>query len=57
MQHMYQMIFKVGDSDHKHLRCPDFWDEKFEVTHLEITLDKIDLDCAENVKSKPTGND
>ena len=57
MQHMYQNILKESDDYHKFLRCPDLWDNNFEVLSLEIALDKVDLECAETVKSKPTGND
>ena len=57
MQRMYQNILKEGNGDHKYLRCPDIWDNNFEVLRPSITSDKIDLDCAENVKSKPTVND
>ena len=54
---MYQNISKEGNGDQKYLRCPDLQDNKFEVLFSAIALDKITLDCAENVKAKPAGND
>ena len=53
---MYQNIFKEGIGGHKYLRCTYLRYTIFEVLHLEIELDKIDLDCAENIRSKPVRN-
>ena len=36
--------------------CPNLLDKNFEVLRSEISLDKVDLSCAETVKAKPTGN-
>ena len=57
MQHMYQDILKKGNGAHKYLRCPDLWDNNFEVLRSEIALDKVDLGCTETGNSKPTRND
>ena len=53
---MYQNICKEGNGDHKFLRCTNIWDNNFEVLRSEISLDKFNLEYAENVKAKPTGN-
>ena len=37
--------------------CPDLRDRTFEVMPSEIALDKINLACVENVKTKPNGSD
>ena len=57
MQYVYQKLLKKGNSDHKLLRCPDLRYNNFEVICSVITLNKINLECAETVKAKPTGND
>ena len=54
---MYQKFFTEDNNNHKFLRCPDLRDNNFEFLSLAITLDKINLECAENVKAKPTGKD
>ena len=51
MKLMYQNILKEGNGDHKYLRCIDLCYENFEVLCSAITLDKVDLVCAETVKS------
>ena len=56
-QYLYQKLLEEGNGDQKYLRCPYLWDKKFEVMNSEIALDEINLDCAENVKTKTTGND
>ena len=53
---MYQKLLKEGNGDHKYLRCRYLQYKNFEVMSSAIALDKIDLDCAENVKAKPTGD-
>ena len=57
MQHMYKNILKVGNGDHKFLRFPYLQDKNFEVLHSAIALDKVDLESAETVKTKPAVND
>ena len=54
---MYSKLLKEVNGDHKYLRRPDIWYSNFEVIRSSITLDKVDLVCAENLKYKPTGND
>ena len=54
---MYQKFLREVGGDHNFLSCPYLLDNKFEVLHSVIALDKVDLDCTENVKAKPTGND
>ena len=54
---MYHKFLKEGNGYHKFIRCPDLGDNNFEVLRSEITLDNVDIDCAETVKAKPTGND
>ena len=56
IQRLYQDILREFNGDQKYLRCPDLQDNSFEVLSSEITQDKIDLDCAETVKAKPTVN-
>ena len=53
---MYNKLFKEGNGYHKFLMCPDLRDNNFEVLCSVITLDEINLYCAENVKTKFTGN-
>ena len=48
---------KKVNSDQKYLRCLDILDKNSEVLRSAIPLDKVDLECAETVKAKPTGND
>ena len=54
---MFQIFLKEGNGDNKFLRCPYLRDNTIEVLCSEIALDKVDLDCAEAVKAKLTGND
>ena len=54
---MYQDILREFNGDQKYLRCPDLQDNKFDFLRPTISLDKVDLECAETVKAKPTGND
>ena len=54
---MHQRFLKEGHDDNKFLKCPDLQEKQFEVLRSEIASDKIDPDCAENVKAKTTGND
>ena len=54
---MYQNLFKEVNIDHNFLRYPDLRDNNFEFLRLTIALDKVNLDFAATVKSKPTGND
>ena len=56
MKFLYQKILKEGNGDHKYLRCTDLWYNNFEVLRSEIALDKVNLECAETVKYKPTRN-
>ena len=56
MQIMYQNFPKEGNGNYKFLICTDLQDNNFEVLRSTITLDKTDLDCAENVKAKSIGN-
>ena len=56
MQRLYQRIFKVGSGDHKFLRCPYLQDNNFEVLCSSIALDKVGVERAGNIKSKPNGN-
>ena len=53
---MYHNFLKEVNSDSKYLRFTDLRDNNFEVLLSATTLDKIDLDCAENVRAKPTVN-
>ena len=53
---MYQKLLKEGNGDYRFIRFPDLRYNNFEVLCSVIALDKINLDCAENVKSKATGN-
>ena len=55
MQTIDQILLKESNCDHKFLRCPDLQDNNFEVIHLEITFNKVCLDCAGTVKAKHTG--
>ena len=55
MQHFYQDILKEGNDDQKFWRCRDLWDKNFEVLHSAMSLYKVDLECAETVKDKPSG--
>ena len=54
---MYHDVLKEGNGDHKFLRCPDLWDNNFDYLRSGIAYDKIELECAENIKAKPNGND
>ena len=56
MQRMYQNIPKEGNADNKFLRCSDLQDKNFEVMCSEVTLYKVDLECAGTVKAIPTAN-
>ena len=40
MQRLYYNFLKEGNSDHKFLRCPDLWDNNFDVLRSAIALDK-----------------
>ena len=53
---MYHNFLKEVNSDSKYLRFTYLRDNNFEVLLSATTLDKIDLDCAENVGAKPTVN-
>ena len=53
---MYQKFLNEGNGDHKFYKCTDLQEKNFKVLCSAITLDKTDLDCAKNVKAKPTGN-
>ena len=57
MQHIYKNTLKEINGYHKYFRCPYLWDNNFEVLSSAFILDKVDLMFAENIKSKPTGND
>ena len=57
MQRMYQMILKEGNDDYTYLRRQYLGDNNFEVVFSEISLDKLDVDCAENIEAKPIRND
>ena len=39
------------------LRCTDLQNKNYEVLRSTIALEKVNLDCSETVKSKPTRND
>ena len=56
-QCFYQKLLKEGNCDQKYLICLDLRDNKFEVLFSAITLDKVDPECAETVKDKPTRKD
>ena len=53
---MSQKLLKEGNCAQNFLRCQGLRDNNFEVLRSEITLDKVDLECAYTVKYKPTGN-
>ena len=53
---MYEGFLKEGNVNHTFLRFPCLRDNNFEVLQTEISLDKIDLECAEYIKAKPIGN-
>ena len=57
MQCVYQKLLKEGNGDNKFLRCPYLQDNNLGVMCSSIQLDKVDLECAETVRAKPTGND
>ena len=57
MQRLYQNVLKKGNGDQEYLICPDLRDNNFEVLCSEISLEKVDLYCAETVKAKTSGND
>ena len=54
MQRLYQNILKEDNGDQKCLMCADLRDNNFGVICSEIALDKVDLECAETFKDKPT---
>ena len=56
MHHVYHVLLKEVNGDHKYLRLPYLWDNKFEVMIAATTLDKIYLECKDIVRAKPTGN-
>ena len=56
MKFIYQKIFKEVNGYKNYLICPYVWYNNFEVLHSVIELDKVDLECAETVKAKPTRN-
>ena len=56
MKYLYQNIFKEVSGDQKCLMCTYLQYNNCEVMHSAIALGKVDLECAETVKSKPTGN-
>ena len=47
---------KEGNVGQKISRCPNIRDNNFNVLRSAIALNKVDLECAENVRAKPTGN-
>ena len=57
IQRMYQFFSKKVMTITHFLRCPDLQDNNFEVMCTSIALDNIDLECAETIKAKSTGND
>ena len=57
MKRMYRQLLNEGNSEQKYLRCPDLWDNNFEVLRSSIALDKVDIECANIVKPEPTRND
>ena len=54
---MYHTILNKVNGNQKFLRCPDLSDKNFEVLHLYITLDEINLDCELTIEEKSNGND
>ena len=54
---MYHKLLNKGNGDHKFLTCPDLIYNNFEVLRSAISLDKVEFECAETVKAKPTRND
>ena len=57
IQRIYWELLKGGNIDHKYLSCPYLQGNNFDIIHSAIPLEKVDLVCAETVKSKSTGND
>ena len=47
---IYQRLLKEVNGDQKYLRCSFLLDNDFEVLSAAITLDKVDLVCAEVYK-------
>ena len=56
MWRSYQIILKEGNGDQEYLRFSDIQDKNFEFMCSSIALDKVKLDCAETVQTKPTRN-
>ena len=56
MQNLYQKLLKEDIGYQKCLRCQDVRDKNLEVLCSAISWDKVDLECSETVKYKPTGN-
>ena len=54
---MYQNVLKESNDDYMYLRRPYLRDNKFGVMSSAIVLDKIDIDCTENIKAEPTVDD
>ena len=57
IQRVYHNFLKKNNDYRNLLRCLDLLDINFEVLSSSIALDKLDVECAENVEAKPTGND
>ena len=57
MQHIYKKIVKEGNGYHDYLRCTYIRYNNFEVLCAAIKMYEVDLECAETVKARPTGND
>ena len=57
MQRIYHRLLKEVNGNHKYLRFPYLLDNNFEVLLSDITMDKVDLVCAETVKTKSIVND
>ena len=53
---MYHKILKGIHGDHKYLMCSDLWDNRYGVMPSENMFNKIDLECAETIKARPTKN-
>ena len=57
MYWIYQSLLKEVNGGNKYLGFPYLLDNNFEVLLSDITMDKVDLVCAETVKTKSIVND
>ena len=51
IHHIYQIVLKERNGDHKYLRCTYLWYNNYEVLCIYTTFDKANLVCTDTLKS------